>query len=77
MDEPTSGLDPLMQEEFDELVGELRDGGATVFLSSHNLTEVERLCERVAIIRDGRLVTVETVDDLLGRVSPRSPPGPA
>ena len=68
MDEPTSGLDPLMQEEFDELVGELRDGGATVFLSSHNLTEVERLCERVAIIRDGRLVTVETVDDILGRV---------
>jgi ABC-2 type transport system ATP-binding protein len=68
MDEPTSGLDPLMQEEFDDLVGELRDGGATVFLSSHNLTEVERLCERVAIIREGRLVTVETVDDILSRV---------
>ena len=67
MDEPTSGLDPLMQEEFDLLVEELRNAGATVFLSSHNLAEVERMCERVAIVREGRLVTVETVSDILGR----------
>ena len=67
MDEPTSGLDPLMQEEFYRLVAELREGGSTVFLSSHNLAEVERICERVAIVREGRLVTVETVSEVLGR----------
>ena len=67
LDEPTTGLDPLMQEEFMAVVSELRDRGATVFLSSHDLDEVERICDRVAIIRDGRLVTVEDVEEMRGR----------
>jgi ABC-2 type transport system ATP-binding protein len=67
MDEPTSGLDPLMQEEFAALVDELRTAGTTVFLSTHNLPEVERMCDRVALLRDGRLVAVETVDEITGR----------
>jgi ABC-2 type transport system ATP-binding protein len=66
MDEPTTGLDPLMQREFLSLVAEARAAGRTVFLSSHNLQEVERACERVAIIREGRLVEIATVADLLG-----------
>jgi ABC-type multidrug transport system ATPase subunit len=61
MDEPTSGLDPLMQREFLALVAEVRADGRTVFLSSHNLVEVERACDRVAIIREGRLVDVSSV----------------
>jgi ABC-2 type transport system ATP-binding protein len=67
LDEPTGGLDPLMQEQFHELVAEERDRGATVFLSSHDLDEVERVCDRVAIIRDGRLVAIERVSDLTQR----------
>ena len=66
MDEPTTGLDPLMQREFLSLVAEARSEGRTIFLSSHNLQEVERACERVAIIREGRLVEIATVADLLG-----------
>jgi ABC-2 type transport system ATP-binding protein len=64
LDEPTSGLDPLMQEEFLALVREERERGCTVFLSSHELDEVERVCERVGIIREGRIVAVERVSDL-------------
>jgi ABC-2 type transport system ATP-binding protein len=64
MDEPTSGLDPLMQREFLAIVAETRKAGRTVFLSSHNLPEVERACDRVAIIREGRLVDISTVADL-------------
>jgi ABC-2 type transport system ATP-binding protein len=64
MDEPTTGLDPLMQREFLALVAEARAAGRTVFLSSHNLSEAERACDRVAIIRDGRIVAVESVDTL-------------
>jgi ABC-2 type transport system ATP-binding protein len=67
LDEPTGGLDPLMQEEFHEVVAEERRRGTTVFLSSHDLDEVERLCDRVGIIRDGRLIDVENVDDLTRR----------
>jgi ABC-2 type transport system ATP-binding protein len=67
LDEPTGGLDPMTQEEFLTLVGEERDRGATVFLSSHELDEVERICDRVGIVRAGRLVAVERVPDLLGR----------
>jgi ABC-2 type transport system ATP-binding protein len=67
MDEPTSGLDPLVQEEFSLLVDELRDDATTVFVSSHNLPEVERLCSRVGILREGRLVAVERVEGLTGR----------
>ena len=66
LDEPTSGLDPLLQREFLALVAEARSEGRTVFLSSHNLVEVERTCDRVAIIRDGRIVDVSTVGELLG-----------
>jgi ABC-2 type transport system ATP-binding protein len=67
LDEPTGGLDPMMQEEFLALVAEERERGATVFLSSHELDEVERICDRVGIVRDARLVAVERVPDLLGR----------
>ncbi len=58
LDEPTSGLDPLMQQEVYRLVREARDGGATVFFSSHIIAEVEAIAERVAIIRDGRIAGV-------------------
>src|ERR1051326_913529 len=58
LDEPTSGLDPLNQQEFDEMVKEARDEGRTVFLSSHVLSEVEKTCSRVAIIREGRIVRI-------------------
>ena len=66
MDEPTTGLDPLIQREFLRLVAEAKTAGRTVFLSSHNLPEVERSCDRVAIIRDGRIVQVSTVQELVG-----------
>jgi ABC-2 type transport system ATP-binding protein len=71
LDEPTSGLDPLMQEEFLALVGEERERGCAVFLSSHELDEVERVCDRVGIIRGGRLIAVERIDDLLGKTTQR------
>ena len=64
LDEPTSGLDPLNQQEFDGMVREARDEGRTVFLSSHVLSEVEKTCTRVGIIREGRLVKVGGVHDL-------------
>ncbi len=66
MDEPTSGLDPLMQREFLALLAEAKADGRTVFLSSHNLPEVERGCDRVAIIREGRVVDISPVQVLLG-----------
>ncbi len=61
LDEPTSGLDPLLQREFLDLVVEARDGGATVFLSSHVLREVEAVADRVAIIRSGVVVDVDDI----------------
>ena len=64
LDEPTSGLDPLVQQTFFETLRERVADGATVFLSSHILSEVEKTCDRVAIIRDGRLTKVDTVDGL-------------
>jgi ABC-2 type transport system ATP-binding protein len=64
LDEPTTGLDPLVQHEFELLVREVAAEGRTVFLSSHELDEVQRLASRVAIIKDGRLVTTQTVDAL-------------
>jgi ABC-2 type transport system ATP-binding protein len=67
LDEPTGGLDPLVQEEFLEIVGEVRAEGRTVFFSSHVLSDVERICDRVGIIRDGRLVTVEPTDELVNK----------
>jgi ABC-2 type transport system ATP-binding protein len=71
LDEPTSGLDPLMQEEFLELVREERERGCAVFISSHELDEVERVCDRVGIVRDGRLIAVERIHDLLGKARRR------
>jgi ABC-2 type transport system ATP-binding protein len=71
LDEPTSGLDPLMQEEFLALVAEERDRGCAVFLSSHELDEVQRVCDRVGIVRGGRLVAVERMEDLLGKARRR------
>ena len=62
LDEPTSGLDPLVQQTFYAVVREAKSEGRTVFLSSHILGEVERTCDRVAIIREGRLVKVDRVD---------------
>ena len=67
LDEPTSGLDPIMQERFLELVAEQRARGTTVFLSSHELREVERVCDRVGIVREGRLIAVEPVHALRHR----------
>lgn len=64
LDEPTSGLDPLMQNRFIELILEERGRGKTILLSSHMFEEVERTCERVGIIRQGRLVAVDSVDAL-------------
>jgi ABC-2 type transport system ATP-binding protein len=67
LDEPTTGFDPLIQQEFYRMVAEARQNGQTVFLSSHVMPEVERVCDRVGIIRDGALVAVETVDALKSR----------
>src|SRR5438105_13929965 len=64
LDEPTSGLDPLNQQEFDGMVKEARDEGRTVFLSSHVLSEVEKTCTRVGIIREGRLVKLGSVAEV-------------
>jgi ABC-2 type transport system ATP-binding protein len=64
LDEPTSGLDPLVQQSFFELVQLAKAAGRTVFLSSHILSEVEKTCGRVAIIREGRIVKTDTVDAL-------------
>jgi ABC-2 type transport system ATP-binding protein len=64
LDEPNAGLDPLMQQEFHELVEQVRADGRTVFLSSHTLSEVERIADRVGIIRHGKLIVVERVDEL-------------
>ena len=66
LDEPTSGLDPLMQQEFYALLRERNEQGATVFLSSHILSEVSRYCSRAVIIREGRVVASDTVEALGG-----------
>ena len=67
LDEPTSGLDPLNQESVYEVLDERVANGRTVFLSSHVLSEVERVCDRIGIIRSGRLAAEETVEALLGK----------
>jgi len=64
LDEPSTGLDPLMQQELQTMIREVRDDGRTVFLSSHSLAEVERVADRVGILRSGHLVVVERVDAL-------------
>jgi ABC-2 type transport system ATP-binding protein len=67
LDEPTSGLDPLMKQRFAEFLRTEQDSGVTVFFSSHILSEVRRLCDRVGIIRGGELVDIEPVETLLKR----------
>ena len=67
LDEPTEGLDPLMQRAFYAILDELKAAGRTIFFSSHVLSEVERVCDRVAIVRHGRLVALEDVASLLAR----------
>ena len=67
LDEPTEGLDPLMQQAFYRILDDVRTRGRTVFFSSHVLSEVERLCDRVAIIRAGKLMAIHDVGDLLSR----------
>ncbi len=64
LDEPTGGLDPLMQQKFFDLIHEENKKGATIFLSSHILSEVQRLCDRVAIIKEGKIIQVEKMSDL-------------
>lgn len=64
LDEPTSGLDPLMQREFYSLLKERNEEGATVFLSSHVLSEVQRYCKHAAVIREGRLLACDSVENL-------------
>ena len=87
LDEPTSGLDPLMEMAFRECIEEAKERGQTVFLSSHILSEVEALCDRVGILRAGRLVdegtlaelrhlSAQTVEVTFDGPAPRSPPLP-
>ena len=64
LDEPTGGLDPLMQREFFDIIRERNRSGATVFLSSHILSEIQRNCSRAAIIRDGKMIACDSVDAL-------------
>ncbi len=64
LDEPTNGLDPIMQNTFYELLKEFRAEGSTVFMSSHNLTEIEKVSDRVGIIRAGKMVTTENIETL-------------
>ena len=71
LDEPTRGLDPLMQQTFLRMIDEIREDGRTVFLSSHDLPEVEAVADRVAIIREGMLVTVSGIAELRTRAMRR------
>ncbi|WP_298483819.1 ABC transporter ATP-binding protein [uncultured Ruminococcus sp.] len=64
LDEPTSGLDPLMQKEFFEILKERNSEGATIFLSSHVLSEIQRHCSRAAIIKEGKLIALDSVENL-------------
>jgi ABC-2 type transport system ATP-binding protein len=70
LDEPTEGLDPLMQESFYGLLADVKRGGATVFMSSHVLTEVERICDRIALLRKGEMVLLSSVRESR-RLAPR------
>jgi ABC-2 type transport system ATP-binding protein len=70
LDEPTEGLDPVMQESFYRLLADLRSRGRTIFMSSHVLSEVERVCDRIAVLRKGELVLLAPVDEIR-RLAPR------
>lgn len=64
LDEPTSGLDPIMQKVFYNLLEKEKNKGTTIFYSTHILSEVQKICDRVGIIKDGKLLTIETMNDL-------------
>jgi ABC-2 type transport system ATP-binding protein len=64
MDEPTVGLDPLLQNTIYDVLADLKKQGTTIFISSHNLPEVEKICDRVGIIKEGKMVEVETIKEL-------------
>lgn len=64
MDEPTKGLDPLLQQQIYEILKDYRKNGGTVFVSSHNLPEVEKICDRVGVIKNGRIVADKSMDDI-------------
>ena len=64
LDEPTTGLDPLLQNTIYEILVEMKDRGKTIFMSSHNLAEVEKICERAAIIKNGKLIATENIKEL-------------
>lgn len=64
LDEPTRGLDPLLQHEFETIIKKYRDDGGTVFISSHNLSEVEHLCDQIGIIKDGQMVANQSMADI-------------
>lgn len=67
LDEPTSGLDPLMQQRFIELILEEKQAGKTIFMSSHIFTEMEKTCDRAAMIKDGRIILEESIDAIRAR----------
>src|SRR5579864_1756182 len=71
LDEPTSGLDPLLQRAFNDLLLEEQARGKTIFMSSHIMSDVERVCQRVAVIRQGELVTIEEVEKLRQKAGQR------
>lgn len=64
LDEPTSGLDPIMQQTFYELLKEEKEKGTTIFYSTHILSEISKICDRVGIIKDGSLLTIETIEEM-------------
>ena len=65
LDEPTSGLDPIMQQVFYDLLKEEKENGTTIFYSTHILSEISKICDRVGIIKDGHLLKVETIKELI------------
>ena len=67
LDEPTTGLDPLMAAHFHRILKQLKEEGFTIFLSSHDLAEVQTVCDRVGIIKEGQMILVESVEDLRTR----------
>ncbi len=71
LDEPTDGLDPLIQRNFEEMLRSFRDDGTTVFMSSHDLGEVERTCDQVAVVRSGKLIAAGAMDSLKQRYAQR------
>jgi ABC-2 type transport system ATP-binding protein len=66
LDEPTGGLDPLMKQVFYDMVLEMKDAGKTIFVSSHDLTEVQKICDRAAFIREGTLIDIENIKGKTG-----------